>query len=85
MGFNIEYLTDGTVKATLNLKEEDVDFRCINLPEPPQTKVETRKPLKQKYLFPEGKKSNQKITRSSICLISSLFVKELFFFFLKKI
>ncbi len=28
MGFRIDYLTDGTVKATLNLKEEDVDFRC---------------------------------------------------------
>ncbi len=38
MGFNIEYLSDGTVKATLNLKNEDIDFRCINqaLPEPPQ-------------------------------------------------
>jgi acetyltransferase len=37
MGFNIEYLTDGTVKATLNLKEEDIDFRCaqLKLPEPP--------------------------------------------------
>ena len=28
MGFRIEYLSDGTVKATLNLKEEDIDFRC---------------------------------------------------------
>ncbi len=37
MGFGIEYLTDGTVKATLNLKDEDIDFRCINLPEPPKT------------------------------------------------
>jgi acetyltransferase len=36
MGFHIEYLTDGTVKATLNLKDEDVDFRCVNLPEPPK-------------------------------------------------
>jgi acetyltransferase len=38
MGFNIEYLTDGTVKATLNLKEEDIDFRCaqLKLPEPPK-------------------------------------------------
>jgi acetyltransferase len=38
MGFNIEYLSDGTVKATLNLKDEDLDFRCITekLPEPPQ-------------------------------------------------
>jgi acetyltransferase len=38
MGFGIEYLTDGTVKATLNLKEEDIDFRCaqVKLPEPPK-------------------------------------------------
>ena len=37
MGFAIEYLSDGTVKATLNLKGEDIDFRCVqnNLPEPP--------------------------------------------------
>ncbi len=42
MGFKIEYLNDGTVKAELNLKEEDIDFRCIQqkLPEPPQTKQE---------------------------------------------
>jgi acetyltransferase len=64
MGFSIEYLTDGTVKATLNLKEEDVDFRCaqLKLPEPPQTKVE---PLKQEILKPEvpvseGKKAIKK-------------------------
>ncbi len=44
MGFGIEYLSDGTVKATLNLKEEDIDFRCtkIKLPDPPQTKKETQ-------------------------------------------
>jgi acetyltransferase len=38
MGFQIEYLSDGTVKATLDLKGEDIDFRCItrNLPEPPK-------------------------------------------------
>ncbi len=28
MGFKIDYLSDGTVKATLNLKEEDLDLRC---------------------------------------------------------
>jgi acetyltransferase len=44
MGFKIEYLTDGTVKATLNLKEEDIDFRCaqLKLPEPPQEKKEPK-------------------------------------------
>jgi acetyltransferase len=59
MGFSIEYLTDGTVKATLNLKEEDLDFRCAQtkLPEPPQTKVE---PLKQEIPVPEGKKAIKK-------------------------
>ncbi len=30
MGFKIDYLSDGTVKATLNLKEEDLDLRCPN-------------------------------------------------------
>src|SRR5665647_1795378 len=59
MGFSIEYLTDGTVKATLNLKGEDIDFRCaqLKLPEPPQTKVET---LKQEIPVPEGKKTIKK-------------------------
>ena len=44
MGFNIEYLPDGTVKAILNLKDEDIDFRCAatKLPEPPQTKPEAQ-------------------------------------------
>jgi len=41
MGFGIEYLSDGTVKGTLDLRGEDIDFRCLqrNLPEPP-TEVE---------------------------------------------
>ena len=55
MGFTIEYLTDGTVKAKLNLKEEDIDIRCeqTKLPEPPQTKVE---PLKPEMPISESKK-----------------------------
>jgi GNAT superfamily N-acetyltransferase len=28
MGFNLEYLSDGTVKSTLDLKNEDSDNRC---------------------------------------------------------
>jgi acetyltransferase len=42
MGFKIEYLSDGTVKATINLKEEDIDFRCtqLTLPEPPKSDQE---------------------------------------------
>ncbi len=48
MGFKIEYLTDGTVKATLDLKDEDIDFRCaqLKLPEPPQTKPEKKPEVK---------------------------------------
>lgn len=55
MGFNIEYLTDGTVKATLNLKEEDVDFRCtqLKLPEPP---TETQEKQQQEIPVSNGKK-----------------------------
>ena len=55
MGFKIEYLNDGTVKAELNLKEEDIDFRCIQqkLPEPPQTKQEKQL---QEIPVPQNKK-----------------------------
>ena len=56
MGFKIEYLTDGTVKATLNLKEEDIDFRCaqLKLPEPPQEKKE---PKQQEKAVSESKQA----------------------------
>ena len=52
MGFKIEYFSDGTVKASLNLKNEDIDPRCpvtlrkpghkssITLPEPPREQPE---------------------------------------------
>jgi acetyltransferase len=58
MGFNIEYLTDGTVKATLNLKEEDIDFRCaqIKLPEPPK---ETQAKQMQEITVSDSKKAVQ--------------------------
>jgi acetyltransferase len=38
MGFTIEYLSDGTVKGALDLKGEDIDFRCVqrDLPVPPR-------------------------------------------------
>jgi len=29
MGFNLEYLSDGTVKGVLDLKNTDVDGRCV--------------------------------------------------------
>ena len=56
MGFKIEYLTDGTVKATLNLKDEDIDFRCaqLKLPEPPQTTKQEKQ--QQEITVTEGKK-----------------------------
>ncbi len=45
MGFDIEYLSDGTVKGTLSLKEEPPDKRCILL--------ESRK-MEQNETFPES-------------------------------
>jgi acetyltransferase len=36
MGFSIEYLEDGTVKGSLNLKEEDLDVRCRKIDNAPQ-------------------------------------------------
>ncbi|MDT8782688.1 MAG: GNAT family N-acetyltransferase [Candidatus Bathyarchaeota archaeon] len=55
MGFNIEYLSDGTVKAQLDLKAEDIDFRCIqqNLPEPPKEQPAEEKPAQEKPTQPE--------------------------------
>jgi acetyltransferase len=56
MGFNIEYLTDGTVKAALSLKDEDIDFRCtpVRLPEPPKELLEKKqqeKPISQEKVI----------------------------------
>jgi len=36
IGFNFEYLGDGTVRGTLNLKEEDLDTRCRVQPTIPE-------------------------------------------------
>jgi acetyltransferase len=49
MGFNIEYLSDGTVKGELNLKEEDVDFRCTQLKplEPPKEQQKKEIPISE--------------------------------------
>jgi len=67
MGFRIEYLNDGTVKGFLNLKEEDIDFRCTQktLPEPPkEIKVEQAQcPIENKVqaelVIAEKKKTRQ--------------------------
>ena len=42
MGFNIEYLSDGTVKGQLSLKDEDIDFRCKNESIPTQQKKQSK-------------------------------------------
>jgi acetyltransferase len=61
MGFGIEYLSDGTVKGTLNLKGEDVDMRCArNLPEPPQDKKEVPPPQPQEILIVDEKQVAKK-------------------------
>jgi acetyltransferase len=39
MGFTIDYLEDGTVKASLNLKEEDIDIRCTRIIKQQQEKA----------------------------------------------
>jgi acetyltransferase len=53
MGFKIEYLSDGTVKASLNLKGEDFDSRCpteTKLPEPPQELPKQEMPKSEKKI-----------------------------------
>ena len=64
MGFNIEYLTDGTVKAQLDLKNEDVDARCARrLPEPPKTTPQEAQPIvapQPEIVVTEDKKVEQK-------------------------
>ena len=64
MGFTIDYLEDGTVKASLNLKEEDIDVRCIklqnqptaviNLPEPPVSQLKSVPEMKSAGKKPEA-------------------------------
>jgi hypothetical protein len=39
MGFTIDYLEDGTIKAALNLKEEDIDIRCTRIEKPVEKTV----------------------------------------------
>jgi len=41
MGFDLEYLSDSTVKGTLDLREEILQDKCPYLPEPPKTEVKT--------------------------------------------
>jgi acetyltransferase len=42
MGFGLEYLSDGTVKGKLDLKNEDVDLRCIRQQKPAEAAKEKK-------------------------------------------
>jgi acetyltransferase len=50
MGFTIEYLKDGTVKGELNLKNEDIDIRCL------QPKITLEAPAEEKTVTQETPK-----------------------------
>jgi acetyltransferase len=54
MGFNLEYLSDGTVKGELDLKNEDMDIRCLK----PKISLEVAPEEKQKITASEENKSN---------------------------
>jgi acetyltransferase len=60
MGFKIEYLSDGTVKGELNLKDEDIDLRCLVKNEPElvqekkQSKTEAKAIIQDKRLSQEA-------------------------------
>ncbi len=62
MGFKIEYLSDGTVKASLNLKNEDIDPRCLldkSLPEPPKEQLKKETPIpKENKVVQNSKKQH---------------------------
>jgi acetyltransferase len=46
MGFSLEYLSDGTVKGLLDLKNEDVDIRCVR-------QQKQAEPVKEKKSVPQ--------------------------------
>jgi hypothetical protein len=51
MGFDIEYLSDGTVKGVLNLKAEDLENQCPPTPkmqEPSEVKEQQKTVTKEK-------------------------------------
>lgn len=51
MGFDIEYLSDCTVKGVLNLKDEDLDSQCPpakKMPESSQVKEQQKTVTKEK-------------------------------------
>ena len=67
MGFELEYLGDGTVKGTLSLKEELPQEKCemlSKLPEPPQGIAETETTNKE-IEVQVSRKSDSKQPRQS--------------------
>ena len=54
MGFNLEYNSDGTVKGILDLKNEDVDIRCLR----PQASQKTAAEEQQLRKIPQQDKSD---------------------------
>jgi len=63
MGFKIEYLNDGTVKGSLNLSDEDIDFRCVQrqLPEPPKEEAKPVEELQKQTGAPKENKVEAEI------------------------
>jgi len=53
MGFNLEYLSDGTVKGVLDLKNEDADVQCLR----PQISQKAAAEEQQMTQVPEENKS----------------------------
>jgi GNAT superfamily N-acetyltransferase len=65
MGFDLEYLSDSTVKGTLDLKEEILHDTCPYLPEPPKTEVKAEeKPAIKAETKPETKADAKTETKS---------------------
>ena len=51
MGFSLEYLSDGTVKGMLSLKEDPIDARCLDLESQPENQLEKQETEPRKNLL----------------------------------
>lgn len=65
MGFTIDYIEDGTVKASLNLKEEDIDIRCSKLEKPLNAAISLPEPPVEESKAPEMKSSVKQHSREA--------------------
>jgi acetyltransferase len=65
MGFTIDYIEDGTVKASLNLKEEDIDIRCSRLEKPLNAAISLPEPPVEESKAPEMKSSVKQHSREA--------------------